>query len=121
MGKKTETKTGQPAPRAEREKSKTTTGLSAARITRAMRAQLGRGRIARQALEVMRAREQEMCNYLLDKCVAQMKPLAEGSSWRRIKNWHIAAALAAEPELAALFGVSARLLKNKRIKPKAKK
>lgn len=115
MGKKTETKTDAPAAR------ETKTGLSAPRITRAMRAQLGRGRIARQARDAMLAREQELCNYLLDKCVAQMKPLADGAGSRRIKNHHVAAALAAEPELGALFGVSARLLKNKRIKSKAKK
>lgn len=104
MGKKVETKK-QPA-----------TGLSAPRITRLMRVQVGKGRIAREARDTMVAREQDMCNYLLDKCVAQMKPLADGAGTRRIKHKHIDAALSADPALASLFGVSARLLKTKRVK-----
>lgn len=94
--------------------STTPAGLAPPRITRCMRGQVGHGRIARAARDGMLRHEQQLCNYLLDKCVAQMKPLADGAGSRRIKNKHIDAALRADPELAALLGVSARLLKTRR-------
>ena len=94
----------------------TDTGLKAARITRMMRKHLGRRRISRGAREAMVGHAQRLCNYLLDKFFAHTEPLKDGAKHRWLQHKHIAAALRADPELGAMLGASARLLKTRRVK-----
>lgn len=98
------------------------TGLSHARITKLMRAETRGSRVAREARDEMIRIEEALTGHIMEHAVQLMKPLAEGSKTRRIKNRHIDAMMRADPEFGQLLGSSARLLKTQAARPrKAKK